>query len=153
MFNPQAALLSHVLAARAAEVAADPSKAEPWAEARAALAAVRDVDADVVAAVEARDGAALAAIVEQWTSGARPLPEHDRDVLKRAMRAFRKRLNLTLLDAESSVGGGPMSGGRSSDIRGVTAPSVYPRAIWLELARRGRLVNAGQGVFELPPGQ
>ncbi len=46
-----------------------------------------------------------------------------------------------------------MSGGRSSDISGVTPPGIYPRAVWLELARQGRLINAGQGVFELPPGQ
>ncbi len=152
MFNPQAELLSHFLAARAAEVAADAANVEAWAAAKQALGSVRDVEPDLAAAVEARDPALLQAILDQWTSGKRPLPEHDRNLLKRAMRAFRKRLGVTLLDAESSVGGGPMSGGRSSDISGVTPPGIYPRAIWLELARQGRLVNAGQGVFELPHG-
>ena len=153
MFNPQAELLSHFLAARAAEVAADAANAEAWLAASQALGTLRDVDPNLAAAVGARDRALLQAILDQWASGKRPLPEHDRDLLKRAMRAFRKRLGVTLLDAESSVGGGPMSGGRSSDISGVTPPGIYPRAIWLELARQGRLVNAGQGVFELPPGQ
>ena len=153
MFNPQAELLSHFLAARAAEVAADAASAEAWSAAGQALGTLRDVEPDLAAAVEARDPALLKSILDAWASGKRPLPEHDRDLLKRAMRAFRKRLGVTLLDAESSVGGGPMSGGRSSDISGVTPPGIYPRAIWLELARQGRLINAGQGVFELPPGQ
>ena len=153
MFNPQAELLCHFLAARAAEVAADPAAAEPWAAAKQALGTLHEVEPDLAAAVEGRDPVLLRAILDQWTSKKRPLPEHDRDLLKRAMRAFRKRLGVTLLDAESSTGGGPMSGGRSSDIAGITPPAVYPRDIWLELARQGRLVNAGQGVFELPPGQ
>lgn len=152
MFNPQAELLSHFLAARAAEVASDAANVEAWSAANQALGSLRDVEPDLAAAVEARDPALLQAILERWASGKRPLPEHDRDLLKRAMRAFRKRLRVTLLDAESSLGGGPMSGGRSSDISGVSAPGIYPRAIWLELVRQGRLINAGQGVFELPPG-
>ena len=152
MFNPQAELLSHFLAARAAEVAADPADIEAWSAANQALGTLRDVEADLAAAVAARDPALLRAILDQWTSGKRPLPEHDRDLLKRAMRAFRKRLGVTQLDDESTVGGGPMSGGRSSGISGVSPPGIYPRAIWLELVRQGRLIDAGQGVFELPPG-
>ena len=153
MFNPRTELLCHFLQARAAEVAADAANAEAWASAKQVLAGLPGVDPDLAAAVEAGDPALLKAILDAWASGKRPLPEHDRDLLKRAMRAFRKRLKLTLLDAESSVGGGPMSGGRSSDIAGVSPPREYPQEIWLELARQGRLINAGQGVFELPPGQ
>jgi hypothetical protein len=153
MFDPQTELLTHFLAARAAEVAADAANEGAWSAAAEALGKVRDVEPDLAAAVAAKDPALLKAILDGWASGRRPVPEHDRDLLKRAMRAFRKRLRLTLLDADSGIGGGPMSGGRSSDISGVTAPGVYPRAIWLELARQGRLINAGQGVFELPPGQ
>ena len=153
MFNVQTELLVHFLAARAAEIAADPGDAGAWSAAKEALGGLRDLEPDLAAAVEARDPALLKGILDQWASGKRPLHEHDRDLLKRAMRAFRKRLNVTRLDAESTVGGGPMSGGRSSDISGVSPPRDYPREIWLELARQGRLVNAGQGVFELPPGQ
>jgi hypothetical protein len=153
VFDPRTGLLSHYLAARAAEIAADPANDGAWSAAKEALAPARNDDADLAAAVEARDAAALKGILDAWSAGKRPLPEHDRDLLKRAMRAFRKRLGVTLLDAESTVGGGPMSGGRSSDIAGVTPPREYPREIWLELARQGRLRNAGQGVFELPRGQ
>jgi len=152
MFNPRSELLAHFLAARAAELEADPARDGPWSEAAQALGLLHDLDADLVAAVEAKDAAALRTILEEWASGKRRPPEHDRDLLKRAMRAFRKRLGVTLLDAESTVGGGPMSGGRSSDISGITPPRDYPREIWLELARQGRLVNAGQGVFELGRG-
>lgn len=149
MFDPKTQLLVHFLAARAAEAAADPGA---WDAARGALGPAREAEPDLVAALEARDGAALQGILDAWTSGKRPLPEHDRDLLKRAMRAFRKRLGVTQLDDESTVGGGPMSGGRASGISGVSPPRDYPREIWLELARQGRLVNAGQGVFELGRG-
>jgi hypothetical protein len=153
MFDPRSQLLCHFLATCAAESAADAANAGPWDSAKQALASEKQPDADLAAAIDARDAAALKGIVDAWTEGKRPLPEHDRDLLKRAMRAFRKRLGLTVLDAESNIGGGPMSGGRSSDICGITPPAIYPRAIWLELARQGRLRNAGQGVFELPPGK
>ncbi|MAB77840.1 MAG: hypothetical protein CMJ89_00680 [Planctomycetes bacterium] len=68
------------------------------------------------------------------------------------MKAYRKRLKLTLLDAESAVGGGPMSGGRTSDIVGITPPDHYPREVWDELVVLGRLVDARYGMYELPPG-
>ncbi|NUN52534.1 MAG: hypothetical protein HUU06_07090 [Planctomycetaceae bacterium] len=152
MFNPKTDLVSHFLAARAAELAADAAHPGAWEGAKQALDALHGTDPDLAAAVEARDLPALRGILDQWTSGKRPPHEHDRDLLKRAMRAFRKRLGVTVLDAESTVGGGPMSGGRSSDIAGITPPRDYPREIWLELARQGRLRNAGQGVFELGRG-
>jgi len=153
MFNPQTELLSHFLAARAAEIAANPANTDAWPAAGQALAALRDIEPDLAAAVGARDPVLLQGILDAWASGKSPLPEHDRDLLKRAMRAFRKRLGVTQLDDESTVGGGPMSGGRASGISGVTPPGIYPRAIWLELVRQGRLINAGQGVFELPAGK
>lgn len=153
MFDPRTTLLAHFLAARSAEIAADPAADGPWAAAGQALGAIRDPDPDLLAAVEARDAGRLKEILDAWTSGKRPFHEHDREILKKAMRAFRKRLRVTLLDAESSVGGGPLSGGRSTDIAGITPPRDFPREIWLELTRLGRLVNAGQGVFELAPGE
>jgi hypothetical protein len=152
MFDPKTMLLTHYLQARAAEIAADPAAAAPWEAAKGALGALKDVDPDVLAAVDAKDPAALRGILDLWIAGKRPLVEHDRDLLKRAMRAFRKRLNLTLLDAESNLGGRQLTGGRSSSISGISPPRDYARDIWLELARQGKLVNAGQGVFELPRG-
>ncbi|MCB9908556.1 MAG: hypothetical protein H6830_12620 [Planctomycetes bacterium] len=78
--------------------------------------------------------------------------ERDRDVLKRAMKAYRKTLKVTILAAESSLGGGPMSGGRKSSIVGITPPDRYPREVWEELVRQGRLLGGTRGTYELPPG-
>ena len=71
-------------------------------------------------------------------------------MLKRALKAFRKRLKVTLLDAETSLSGGPMSSGRQSSIVAVTPPDRYPRAVWDELVRQGRLKDARHGMYELP---
>ena len=71
--------------------------------------------------------------------------------LKRALKAFRKRLKITVLDAESSIGGGPMSSGRQSAIIAITPPERYPRSVWDELVRQDRLLDAKAGMYELPP--
>lgn len=152
MFDPQFHLLSRFLMTRATELAADPTREGLWADMSAVLGGTREKEPDLAAAVDAKDLAAVRAIGELWASGKRHLPEHDREVLKRAMKAYRKSLKITQLDAESGLGGGPMSGGRPSGITGITPPVRYPREVWYELARQGRLVDARQGIFELPPG-
>ena len=153
MFDPQFSLLSYFLMARVAELEKDPANTETWAAANQVLGGTRAKEADLAAAIDAKDVNALRAIAEQWSSGKRLLPEHDREVLKRAMKAFRKSLGVTQLDAESSFAGGPMSSGRQSGITGITPPVRYPREVWAELARQKRLIDARQGVYELPPGQ
>ena len=68
--------------------------------------------------------------------------------LKKAYKAFKKRLKLAQLD-DSSTAGGALSGGD----RGLTAvrpPDTYPQEVWEELARQGRLKSAGHGLYELP---
>jgi hypothetical protein len=69
--------------------------------------------------------------------------------LKRALKAFRKRLKLMRLDDESRLGGGPLSGGRPSQIIAITPPREFPQAVWDELVRQGKLKKAGQGNYEL----
>jgi len=71
------------------------------------------------------------------------------DVLKAALKAFKKRLKLTQLDDNSRIGRGPMSGGQRSTIAGITPPDQYPRAVWEELVKQGKLKNAGQGMYGL----
>ena len=71
------------------------------------------------------------------------------EILKRALKAFRKRLKLTRLDHESSLGVGPLSGGRPSGIVAITPPDRYPREVWEALAEQGRLKKVGQGQYEL----
>ena len=74
-----------------------------------------------------------------------PTPEQ----LKQALKAFRKRLKLTRLDAESNLGGGPLSSGRDSGIVAVAPPQQFPQAVWDELVRQGKLKPAGRGTYEL----
>jgi len=69
--------------------------------------------------------------------------------LKRALKAFKKRLKLTRLDVESSLGGGPMSGGRPSGIVAITPPDQYPQAVWDALVAQGKLAKASHGQYEL----
>ncbi|MFH1109770.1 MAG: hypothetical protein V1790_11325 [Planctomycetota bacterium] len=69
--------------------------------------------------------------------------------LRNAFKAFKKRLKLTRLDDESSLGRGPLSGGKSSGIVAITPPHQYPRAVWDQLVAQGRLKYAGQGMYQL----
>ena len=78
-------------------------------------------------------------------SSSAPAPEE----LKRALKAFKKRLKLTRLDEESGLGGGNMTGGRTSGIVAITPPNQYPRAVWDELVKQGKLIASDQGLYEL----
>lgn len=69
--------------------------------------------------------------------------------LKMAMRAFKKRLKLTRLDDESRVGVGPMSGGKDSAVVAITPPDQFPKQIWDELVKQGRLKTSGNGLYEM----
>jgi hypothetical protein len=71
------------------------------------------------------------------------------EVLKRALKAFKKRLKLTRLDVESSLGGGPMSGGRPSGIIAITPPDQYPPEVWDALVKDGKLIKGRYGQYEL----
>ena len=81
---------------------------------------------------------------EPSTPSGSPTPEE----LRNALKAFKKRLKLTRLDDESSLGRGPMSGGKSSGIVAITPPHQYPRAVWDALVAQGRLKYAGQGLYQ-----
>ncbi len=69
--------------------------------------------------------------------------------LKTAFKAFKRRLKLERLDAESKIGVGPLSSGRSSEIVAITPPNQFPQAVWDELVKQGRLKKAGRGTYEL----
>jgi hypothetical protein len=132
-------------------VATDPASEEAWAHAREALKVTGTSEPELTAAVEARDASAVQSLLRDWDAGRRPLPVHDRELLQRALKAFRKSLKVTRLDAESSIAGGPMSAGRHSSILGIRPPDRYPRMVWDELARQGRLIAGRHGLYELPP--
>jgi hypothetical protein len=70
------------------------------------------------------------------------------EVLKRAMKAFKKRLKLTALDADSHLGRGALSGG-AAGVFAIQPPNQYPREVWQELCRLGKLRDSGQGMYEI----
>jgi hypothetical protein len=151
VFDSQFHLLSKHLAGVLEALEADPAATEPWSSARNSLGEVRKSEPDLALAVDAKDAAALRSIVDAWSSGKRHLPEQDREVLRRAVKAFRKSLKVTRLDAESTIGGNPMTSGRESSIVGMVPPPRYPRDLWDELVRQGRMSGGKHGIYELPP--
>ena len=72
-----------------------------------------------------------------------------KEELRLAMKAFRKRLKLSRLDDESRMGYGPMSSGQSSSIVAITPPNQFPRALWQELARQGKIKHDRAGLYSL----
>lgn len=155
MLKPEMTLLSTALELVILDLAVDSSNASAWAAAQAAVehyGVSDDDDPEFSLVLEVRDAGALKTMVDEWGSGERLMLVRDRDVLKRALKAYRKRLKVTRLDAESSLSGGAMSAGRESSILGVTPPVRYPTEVWDQLVRHKKLLPCGRGMYELAPG-
>ncbi len=71
------------------------------------------------------------------------------DYLKKAFKTFKKRLKLTRLDAESTLGGSALSGGRKSGIVAIRPPNNFPQEVWDKLVEMGKLRSEGMGLYEL----
>ena len=71
------------------------------------------------------------------------------EILRRAMKAFKKRLKLTALDEDSRLGRGALSGGPKG-VCAIQPPNQFPIEVWEELRRQGRLRNSGYGLYEIP---
>lgn len=153
MFDPMKELLATVVAVAASRLRTDPENRGAWSEVSAARAATGDTDPDLAAVIESEDAARLMELAEAWYTGARALPESDRAVLKRAIKAYRKSLKLTRLMDESRLGHSAMTSGHASGIVGIVPPPQYPRAVWDQLSRQGQLIARHGGLYELPPGQ
>jgi hypothetical protein len=69
--------------------------------------------------------------------------------LKAALRAYKKRLKLMRLNDESRIGGSKLTSGRHSEIDAIIPPSQFPRVVWDELAKQGKLKYTGQGFYQL----
>jgi hypothetical protein len=65
--------------------------------------------------------------------------------LKRAYKAFKKRLKLARLDDESGLS----RGSKKSAIRGITPPAGHPPGVWEELVAQGKLRREGSGTYSL----
>ncbi|MFA5239277.1 MAG: hypothetical protein WC476_06165 [Phycisphaerae bacterium] len=70
------------------------------------------------------------------------------EVLRSAMKAFKKRLKLTALDDDSRLGRSALSGG-STGVFAIKPPNQFPQEVWNELCRQGRLHDTGHGLYEL----
>lgn len=78
-----------------------------------------------------------------------PTEPPTKEELKAAFKAFKKRLKLTRLDAESNLNYQPTSSGKRSSIVAITPPDQFRPAVWEELVRQGRLKSARHGMYEL----
>jgi len=75
------------------------------------------------------------------------------DELKKALKAFKKRLKLTRLDDDSKLGHSPLSGMNQSNIVAIRPPSGFGPTIWEELADKGFLKRDTGGFYELVVGK
>ncbi len=87
----------------------------------------------------------------QTPGGSEGTPEAARELeLKQAYNAFKKRLKLTKLDHESKLGASrPMTGGKKTEGMGILPPNQFPREVWQELARQGRIKDMGGGFYSI----
>jgi hypothetical protein len=74
------------------------------------------------------------------------------EILKSAMKAFKKRLKLTALDDDSRLGKGVFSGGHTG-VYAIQPPNQFGREVWEELCRQGKLRSSGHGMYELAKGE
>jgi hypothetical protein len=74
------------------------------------------------------------------------------DELKKALKAFKKRMKLTQLDDDSKLGHSPLTGSQSK-VTAIQPPHGFGREIWEELAAKGYLKNDGGGFYQLIPGK
>lgn len=75
-------------------------------------------------------------------------PAIDEATLKQALNAFKKRLKLTILDQESKLGAHkPMTGGHKAAGLGIQPPMQFPRTVWAELAKQGKIKDMGGGFY------
>jgi len=82
----------------------------------------------------------------------RPMPATDEE-LKKALKAFKKRLKLTRLDDDSKLGRSPLTGSKSSQVMSIQPPAGFGREIWEELADKGYLKRDTSGFYELVEGR
>ncbi|MEA2711327.1 MAG: hypothetical protein QOF78_3928 [Phycisphaerales bacterium] len=73
--------------------------------------------------------------------------------LRKALKAFKKRIKLTQLDDDSKLGHSPLTGSSRSKLISIQPPAGFGKEIWEELAEKGFLKRDGIGFYELVPGK
>jgi hypothetical protein len=140
---------------------ADPDAGPVWGSLHKALMRAHVDTQTVTGIVMRRDLGALRSTLAELR-GEAPAPEPEpapevaeavanvsADDMKKAMRAFRKRLKLTRLDHESKLGVGPMTGGKKADIDAIMAPREFPAEVWEALVVAGQLRRMGPSFYQL----
>jgi hypothetical protein len=77
---------------------------------------------------------------------------HTEEDLRKALKAFKKRLKLTQLEEDSRLGHSPLTGSKTT-IVSIQPPSGFGKEIWEELADKGYLKRDGVGFYELVLGK
>lgn len=72
--------------------------------------------------------------------------------LKKALKAFKKRLKMTQLEEDSRLGRSPLTGAKTT-IVAIQPPLGFGRAVWEELVEKGYLKQDGGGFYQLVPGK
>ena len=134
----------------------DPRRATgEWKQVYRLLQKAELPSARVTHVVGMRDVAALAAMIDQLRLPAAaahaeaPADAPSAETCKRAMRAFRKRLSLTVLDEESKLGRGPLSKGAGGGADVIVPPHEWPQSLWQALVHQGKLRYIGHGLYGL----
>ena len=109
--------------------------------------ATRDLDLVDRLLANLRDPSAEVETAEPTPDPGIDIPD---EVLRDAMRAFRKRLKLTKLDHESKLARSPLSSGKDADFDAIIPPNQFPPEVWRTLAARGELESTGQGFYRIP---
>ena len=157
---PPAALLDEIAAKASAIAASDAASAGPlWGPLHKLLLKAK-VDPQVILGLVAnRESGRLEPLVrflrgeevavEVAPPKLTPPPGVDLETQRSAMKAFRRRLRLARLDAESRLGVGPLSGGKRHEIDAIVPPREFPVAVWEALVSAGRLRREGGGFYAL----
>jgi hypothetical protein len=147
MFDPDTSLVSRLLEAASSNCSADPA-ADRGLDAGSGT----DGASKVRKAIRRhrghrgrRDFAALRSSSKRGTPASAPLPTQDIEVMRRAMKAFRKSLKVTRLDDESKIGRNPMTDGG-----GFVDPGHHRAAAFL--ARRVERARAPRRIARRPAG-
>ena len=78
-----------------------------------------------------------------------PATEED---MKKALKAFRKRLKMQQLEEDSRLGRSPLTGSKTKVVA-IQPPLGFGKEMWEELADKGFLKRDGGGFYEIVEGK
>ena len=136
----------------------EPDEAGPrWGELQRLLVKAKADPNEVASAIAGRDLSAiehLINVLQGLEEAEEPLeetlPDFPHDVLRDAMKAFRKRFKLMRLDHESKLGRSPLSTGKDAAFESILPPEQFPPDVWRVLVAKGELESTGRGFYKIP---